>query len=135
MVGRTRRSELGVQLCRFTNHCQCDRARVLQTGIEQFQPLITRYSCFQPMYYIMGHFSKFVLPDSTRIEVEVEANTPDYQLKTVGFETEGQDLVVIVLNTSPTISLNLTISAENRPDKHLDTRLDPKSIKTIIWKK
>lgn len=85
------------------------------------------------MFYIMGHFSKFVLPDSTRIEIE--ADKTDSQLETVAFETTEQNFVVVLLNKSPDRNFNLTVSIAERPNKQLNVQLEAKSIKTLIWKK
>jgi O-glycosyl hydrolase len=85
------------------------------------------------MYYIMGHFSKFVLPESVRVEVWTDKR--DEQLETIGFETKDQNVVVVLLNTSPDRNLNLTISVAHKPSKQLKVELEAKSIKTLIWKK
>ncbi|XP_054165564.1 lysosomal acid glucosylceramidase-like [Oppia nitens] len=52
----------------------------------------------QPSYYGLGHFTKFILPDSVRIDAQ-QSLTWD-QLHTTVFQRPDGGLVVVVLNTS-----------------------------------
>ncbi|KAI6190753.1 Glucosylceramidase [Aphelenchoides bicaudatus] len=87
----------------------------------------------QPMYFVMGHFSKFVLPDSVRIDLN--ADKTDTQLESIAFETNENNFIVVLLNKDSNRTFNLTLSAANKQNKQLNIELEPKSIKTLIWKK
>jgi len=51
---------------------------------------------YQPSYFYMGHFSRFLPPDSVRIQL----NSTSSILETVGFITPKEDVVIVVLNRS-----------------------------------
>jgi O-glycosyl hydrolase len=89
-----------------------------------------RFVYYNQIYYI-EFFSKFVLPDSFRIDLEVDK--PDDQLEVIGFETPKNQIVVVLLNRSPDRTFNLSISIENQHNKQLEIELESKSIKTVIW--
>jgi O-glycosyl hydrolase len=74
-----------------------------------------------------------VLPDSVR--VESKADKSDNQLEIIAFETNEQNLVVVLLNKDSSRTFNLTLSVAHKLNKQLDIQLGPKSIKTIIWRK
>lgn len=52
----------------------------------------------QPFFYVMGHFSKYVRPDSVRIYSNL-VNTTETDLKVVAFERPDKLKAVIVFNT------------------------------------
>jgi glucosylceramidase len=53
----------------------------------------------QPMFYIMGHFSKFVLENSVRVEVDLRGNYDRKQVSYVAFDNEElRQTVFILLN-------------------------------------
>lgn len=51
----------------------------------------------QPMFYVLGHFSKYIPPGSVRIGITME-NTQD--IETVAFSTSDGGVVLIILNLS-----------------------------------
>jgi len=51
-----------------------------------------------PMYYYLGHFSKFVRPGSKRIEVTSTGNAISAAMESVGFKDEDGKIVLVVLN-------------------------------------
>ncbi|XP_029646236.1 lysosomal acid glucosylceramidase [Octopus sinensis] len=80
----------------------------------------------QPMYYIMAHFSKYILPDSVRIEI---TNIPKF-LDVVGFLRPDKATVVVIVNRQDQ-SVKYTIR-----DPHLGQivgNADQHSIQTLIW--
>jgi len=50
---------------------------------------------YQPQYYYMGHFSRFVPPQSVRI-----GHTVNGELEAISFRTPSNQVVVIALNRS-----------------------------------
>lgn len=50
----------------------------------------------QPMYYALAHFSKFIPPDSVRIDTEVLS--PDYDIHSVAFIRPDGAIALIVCN-------------------------------------
>jgi glucosylceramidase len=49
----------------------------------------------QPMFYALAHFSKFIPPDSVRIDIKQEGNP---NLQVVVFDTPEERTVLIALN-------------------------------------
>ena len=50
----------------------------------------------QPTYYIIGHFSRFIPPDSVRIDLRTEY--PNDVLEAVAFLTPNGTIVINVIN-------------------------------------
>uniref|UniRef100_A0A0R3RWK4 Glucosylceramidase n=1 Tax=Elaeophora elaphi TaxID=1147741 RepID=A0A0R3RWK4_9BILA len=86
----------------------------------------------QPMFYIMGHFSKFIPPGSARIELHFYVKPVAYE--GVALVTPTHQRVLILLNRS---NKSLTFSIEDRAKDGLALRmqLEPKSIATVVWNK
>ncbi|KAJ8974330.1 hypothetical protein NQ317_002513 [Molorchus minor] len=66
----------------------------------------------QPIFYAMGHFSKFVTPDSVRVEVSVNTNEVD-DLRSVAF-LRPDDLVAVIFYNEG--SDNVTVQIKNGDD-------------------
>ncbi|CAG9854468.1 unnamed protein product [Phyllotreta striolata] len=80
----------------------------------------------QPMYYVLGHFSKFVPPDSVRIySTQCGSEVP-----VVAFKRPDGGIVVVVLNTSNKIQRRSIVDSI-RGEIELD--MSPRSISTIIY--
>ncbi|CAG9533307.1 unnamed protein product [Cercopithifilaria johnstoni] len=86
----------------------------------------------QPMFYILGHFSKFVPPGSVRIELHFYVKPISYE--GVAFVTPIHQRVLILLNRNnkPVI---FSVEDKNKDGLALRVQLEPKSIATIIWNK
>ncbi|CAD5225606.1 unnamed protein product [Bursaphelenchus okinawaensis] len=84
----------------------------------------------QPMYYIMGHFSKFIPPNSYRLKLN--QNQENKELETVGFVTPGLKLVLVAHNWSKDKTFELLVKKSNSKSA-VKISLGPKSIKTIIF--
>uniref|UniRef100_A0AAV1U1M7 Glucosylceramidase n=1 Tax=Peronospora matthiolae TaxID=2874970 RepID=A0AAV1U1M7_9STRA len=81
----------------------------------------------QPMYYIMGHFSKFVPPGSRRIELPESETLSDFHR--CAFVTPSNQIVMQFLNCEES---EVTISVKE-PNLHTFTlKLPAKSMQTII---
>lgn len=55
----------------------------------------------QPMFYAIGHFSRFITEGSIRIEV----TTSNSMIKTVGFKRPDGNVVLVLFNPFKTIEL------------------------------
>ncbi|GAB1605193.1 lysosomal acid glucosylceramidase isoform X1 [Argonauta hians] len=80
----------------------------------------------QPMYYVLGHFSKFILPDSVRIEI---TNVPK-SLDVVALLRPDNATVVVIANRQSQ-SVKYTIR-----DPHLGDIIgiaEQHSIQTLVW--
>ncbi|KAI6190304.1 O-Glycosyl hydrolase family 30 [Aphelenchoides bicaudatus] len=94
------------------------------------------YSDFykQPMFYALAHFSMFVVPDSVRIKSTDTKYLPD-ELDSVAFKTPDGNLVLVVLNKDDQKTFELAIGEEQVTNQFIHLTLEPKSIKTVIWKR
>lgn len=52
----------------------------------------------QPIFYMFGHFSKYVKPDSVRIEATLLNSNSHTNITTVAFERPDNIIVVILFN-------------------------------------
>ncbi|XP_050353513.1 lysosomal acid glucosylceramidase-like isoform X2 [Nymphalis io] len=80
----------------------------------------------QPMYYAMGHFSKFIPRDSIRIKVLEKKHFFTSHLRHVAFVTPKNTIVVVVYNDGQTRSIRL----KNR-NKQATLNLKAHSVTTI----
>jgi glucosylceramidase len=83
----------------------------------------------EPIFYILGHFSKFLVPDSVRIELKMQSKID--KLYATAFERPDKQIVLIVANmNNEEIQLNI-----NEPKSgHLNTQISAHSIQSYIWK-
>uniref|UniRef100_A0A915Q653 Glucosylceramidase n=1 Tax=Setaria digitata TaxID=48799 RepID=A0A915Q653_9BILA len=86
----------------------------------------------QPMFYIMGHFSKFIRPGSVRIGLHFYLKPVSYE--GVAFVTAAHQRVLVLLNRDNK-SLIFSITDKAKDGMALHVELEPKSITTIIWNK
>lgn len=88
------------------------------------------------MYYVLGHFSKFVLPDSERIQIKVDGfegkETDEFQA--VAFSTPNGYYVTILHNRNSFKTYNIALGVGDFPSTYTTINVGPKSIKTIIMK-
>ncbi|KAJ8029420.1 Glucosylceramidase [Holothuria leucospilota] len=81
----------------------------------------------QPMFYHLGHFSKFVIPDSVRVEM---TSDPQNRLEYIAFQRPDGKMVAIFLNkTEHTIPIQIF-------DVHvgfLSMKVPARGIQTYIW--
>lgn len=91
----------------------------------------------QPMYYYLGHFSKFILPGSRLLRSEVMGPRP---IECVVFQTPETSMlpahtVIVVLNRSFT-KRHYRIEDKRIPceKRFLDLTLPPHSIQTILYR-
>jgi len=90
----------------------------------------------QPMYYVLGHFSKFVLPDSVRIEIKVDGfeGKSNDQLQAVAFSTPQGYYAVVLHNRDTVRSYTIALGIGEQPNKYVNIYVESKSIKTVLLK-
>ena len=82
----------------------------------------------QPMFYALGHFSKFISPDSVKIDLNKSVNQTG--LEVVAFERIDNSTVLIALNKNDgPIQMNIVDNDLGQ----LKTDLPGKSIQSYIW--
>ncbi|RWS17497.1 glucosylceramidase-like protein [Dinothrombium tinctorium] len=82
-----------------------------------------------PMFYILGHFSKLLAPNSIRIDVSINKSQSNEAI-CAAFETSKHETIVIVFNPMST-DMNLNIRDPNKGT--IVTKLQAKSIMTIVY--
>uniref|UniRef100_A0A8W8I177 Glucosylceramidase n=1 Tax=Magallana gigas TaxID=29159 RepID=A0A8W8I177_MAGGI len=83
----------------------------------------------QPMFYALGHFSKFILPMSKRVELVPNQNLPK-DMYIVGFQRPDKAIACILLNRS---NENITLALRDPSTGYINTDLTPHSIQTVLW--
>ena len=81
-----------------------------------------------PQFYAIGHFSKFVAPDSVR--VVLMANKPKNDFKFIAFEAPDKSVVIVMVNDSPK-PINITIS--DPAHGKVDTDIPEHSIQSYVY--
>ncbi|KAI6213223.1 Glucosylceramidase [Aphelenchoides besseyi] len=80
----------------------------------------------QTSYYAMAHFSKFIPPNSTIVNLDID-----------GFNEENDNLegiVVVLHNRHETETYTLEVDDQLHDNEVVKVKIGPKSIKTLIWK-
>jgi glucosylceramidase len=85
----------------------------------------------QPMFYAMGHFSKFLQPDSQRVDLTSNAATTDF-FEGVGFVTPDNKNVVVFDNRQATDTYTIALK-DKQTGKTLTFNMEPRSLATIVW--
>ena len=89
----------------------------------------------QPMFYALGHFSKFVRPGSHRIQlVDSKGDQPTTPIEGVAFSTPSNQ-IVLVLNNGGKDSHTVSIQDISRPGQTINFNIDGNSIITLVWNK
>uniref|UniRef100_A0A914VEJ8 Glucosylceramidase n=1 Tax=Plectus sambesii TaxID=2011161 RepID=A0A914VEJ8_9BILA len=86
----------------------------------------------EPMFYAMGHFSKFIRPNSVRIGLTMDS---DSFLEGVAFSTPTSQRVYVIRNAHASDTYDFAIEAADRPGQVLHVSIEPSSITTIVWDK
>ena len=84
-----------------------------------------------PMYYALGHFSKFIPEDSVRVNIDVLGGSNRFYLKVVSFERPDGAIVIVVTNTNLNDNIAVHIKDEDRLSESFI--IEPKSVQTLIW--
>lgn len=86
----------------------------------------------QPMYYVMAHFSKFILPDSYRIEAKVNGLHSE-SVDVVSFLRPDDKIAIIIYNRNTEITISVNVIDKCKGLIRID--LEPKSLNTLIYSK
>ena len=87
----------------------------------------------QPMYYILGHFSRFLPPGSLRLDSKITKVGDDEAIEAVFYSTDnGKQTVGILLNRFEA-KIPVRLEDSSKPGVSLDFEMGPKSIKTVLW--
>uniref|UniRef100_A0A914C648 Glucosylceramidase n=1 Tax=Acrobeloides nanus TaxID=290746 RepID=A0A914C648_9BILA len=86
-----------------------------------------------PMYYALGHFSKFITENSVRVQLNTQGITSKVYLEAVAFLTPSNQRVLVINNRDVSTNYAITINDANITDKHLTLVLEPRSFTTIVW--
>jgi glucosylceramidase len=81
----------------------------------------------QPMFYALGHFSKFLIPDSVRINLQTDINIEN--ITTTAFLRPDNAIVIIVVNANDE-SVLLTIQLND--NQKVSKEVLPHSIQSYI---
>ena len=81
-----------------------------------------------PQFYAIGHFSKFVAPDSVRVELTASKTEKDF--KFIAFEAPDKSVVIVMVNDSPN-SIDITISDPTHGK--VDTHIPEHSIQSYVY--
>lgn len=82
------------------------------------------------MFYALAHFSKFLPPNSVRVNSSIEGTT---MLETVVFQDDNNATILIALNRlNDTIPLTV-IDPNLAKLGNLTTKVGPHSIQSYIW--
>ncbi len=81
-----------------------------------------------PKFYVLGHYSKFIVPDSVRIAVQTTKTQNDFNY--IAFERPDNSTVVIVYNLSNK-PIDLVITDPQMGN--IVTKIGEESIQTYIY--
>lgn len=93
-----------------------------------------------PMFYALGHFSRYIPPHSFKLKTHIINDVYDYRFETITFSLpNSKGLVSVILNQNPyPVELNLRIVEQGDIDINTDNQqlqqviCKPESITTII---
>ncbi|KAE9551949.1 hypothetical protein FO519_004850 [Halicephalobus sp. NKZ332] len=88
----------------------------------------------QPIYYAMGHFSKFLQPGAQRVDTTIDNPDPNNYLEVVGFVTPQNQRVVILDNRQKSDPYTIALKDKSN-GQTVQFDMEPRSIVTVIWNK
>lgn len=80
----------------------------------------------QPTFYAMGHFSKFVPPDSRRVFTDISTKS----IKTIGFLRPDGGVALLIYNRHGN---NQTVNVYDQRKGFISVHVTPRSINTILY--
>ncbi|KHJ93994.1 hypothetical protein OESDEN_06080 [Oesophagostomum dentatum] len=83
----------------------------------------------QPMFYAMGHLSKFIKPDSARISAKV---TGKQSVLATAFTCQGRRTLVLLNKHDSSQDLLVT---DSTTEHHIRLTVDPRCLVTVLWEK
>ena len=86
-----------------------------------------------PMYYVLGHFSRYIPPGSIKLQTTIFNDHFDYHFETVTFALPDREkLVTVVLNNNP-YAIELNLRLVHQADYVYPLLCDANSISTLIY--
>lgn len=82
-----------------------------------------------PMFYVMAHFSKFIIPGSVRIEATLSGISSKF-VQTIAFLRPDDKVTVILYNNCSNV-VDMTIKCA--PKRAFSIKLKPKSINSLVY--
>lgn len=82
----------------------------------------------QPLYYVFGHFSRFLVPGSTHVSHEILNGLED-KIKMTSFISPQNEIIFTLLNKRETA---VKVSIQGMTEKPFTMTFEPRSISTII---
>ena len=105
----------------------CPRCGTNQFGTPIIVDILKKEAYKQPTYYTIGHFSKFLPPDSVRIGYKLDKSINNVFV--LSMKRPDNAIVVVVLNRNDS-EIDLQINDTNN---HLTHTIPARSIQTYIW--
>jgi len=94
----------------------------------------------QPMFYFLGHFSRFVPPGSVRIDSQLwgpayngTAGVAANPVESVAFDTPDGQRVLVLLNRDVSANYTVIVRDAQQGGKSAVVEMEPNSIVTAIW--
>jgi glucosylceramidase len=88
----------------------------------------------QPMYYALGHFSRFIPPNSRRIGMKSEVNSSfEAPMEAVAFRTPSREIVVVVLNRDMFPHKYRIHDPTRRPNGYLHVAIPERAFHTVVY--
>jgi glucosylceramidase len=84
----------------------------------------------QPMFYAMGHFSRFVLPGDVAVQRTISLE--DGNIRAAAFVKADNNVVVILLNTADT-ELSVTVQPSAASELYANLLVPAKSLHSVIF--
>jgi len=84
----------------------------------------------QPMFYAMGHFSKFLPPESYRIGLKSNVELRGVEL-TAFMHSDGYKTVILMNKNDAAVNFSIS---ESKKQEYVEIALPARSIVTVLWK-
>ena len=105
----------------------CPRCRPNQDGSAILVDIEKKEAHKQPTFYTIGHFSKFLVPNSVRIGYKLDKSINNVFV--LSMKRPDNAIVVVVLNRNDS-EIDIQIDDTNN---HLTHTIPARSIQTYIW--
>ncbi|KAI6207134.1 Glucosylceramidase [Aphelenchoides besseyi] len=88
----------------------------------------------QPTFFALGHFSKFIRPDSVRVDMQISNLSKKDMVEGVAFLRPDNQFVVVIQNRNEEKEFTFRLKDPVRPLNSIQLTLEPNSIYSLIWK-
>uniref|UniRef100_A0A914CWV2 Glucosylceramidase n=2 Tax=Acrobeloides nanus TaxID=290746 RepID=A0A914CWV2_9BILA len=101
-----------------------DSAILVSTVADEFEK--------QPIFYALGHVSKFLVENSTMIGINKAGLNSSIHLDSIAGVTPAGDVVIIINNSD--VNANYSVTITNKRGENLNLVLEARSFTTIVYK-